>query len=161
MNRLLPLICMLLAACSATPIPRDPPATANPPGLLHQWLQGPYRSGVQASADSDYADVSLQAVSILPQRVRTFGEPFGETVDIGAFEATCQLSVAEASCASLAEQIVILAIEVSSAIELTHGVNAILYRLAPFENQWPIPLQSEIVSRHQSRGSGTDDDRPL
>ncbi len=89
----------------------------------------------------------------------TFHEPFENPVDVGAGNPAGQLAVAEASGSAFAEQVVVLLLELTTAIECSDCRNALLHWLSAFDDDRSKASRGQVVAGQQSGRAGTDDDR--
>jgi hypothetical protein len=88
-------------------------------------------------------------------------EPLQHPTDVRPAHPAGQLAVTECAGSALTEQVVIFGIVFASSLEGADGRHSLLDRLSPLDDQRPIPLQRQEVSREQPCRPRSDHDRPL
>src|SRR5689334_4124878 len=72
-----------------------------------------------------------------------------------------QFAVAERAGPAFAEKIVALRLEGAARVEACHITDALPHRRPAFEDERPITLLGEKITRDQPRRPGADDDGPM
>ena len=88
-------------------------------------------------------------------------EALQHPVDIRTGNAAGEFSIAEATCSTFAEQIIVFVIVFTARIEFSNRRHAFFHRLTSFDNQRSVTLQSQKVARQQTGRTGADNDRAM
>src|SRR5258708_5953979 len=91
----------------------------------------------------------------------TLGEQFQHSAHVRPGTPTGQLAVAKRTRTAFAKQIIAFRIKRATRVESLDIVDAVAYRTATLQQDWLVARFRQEIRRHQTAGTGADDDRAL